>query len=241
MRRLVLRFVLVGTVAISCSPLPAPDDGATGLASKTATSAAEPMTTPVLAPTLTPRPTYTPLPTYTPFATYTPYPTLTPVPTSTPTPTSTPEPTETPLPPRAPASDAPAGPRGSSGAALLAKIREVKGWMDEYGGWIDRGGRGEPIDCREVVRLFDSAASTPAYTMPPDDAVLQWAHDRYREAIATFEHGARDLTGHCREWIAGISQERYLNSLEVTVARSAVHDAVGVLHVAVAKLEDEGY
>ncbi len=119
-------------------------------------------------------------------------------------------------------------------------MREVKGWIEEYGGWIDRGARGEGVDCREVLRLYDSSVSSPAFSVPASDPVLQWAHDRYREAIAVCEDGARDLTGHCRDWLAGERSMPYANTLELTRARASVKDAVDLLHVAIAKLEEEG-
>ena len=123
----------------------------------------------------------------------------------------------------------------------VAARRAINGWIEEYGGWIDRGVRGEPIDCRELVRLFDSAAGAPIYSMPAESPVLLWAHDRYRESIAWFHDGARDLTGHCREWIAGTAGHPYAGEFELTRARASVTDAAVVLHTAIAKLEGKDY
>ena len=241
MRKVLLVLALAGLPTVACTPQPTPAVGATVLSAVAATRAADPTATPYTAPSPTPMPTYTPYPTHTPQPTFTPYPTPTPVPSPTPTETPTPEPTATPAPTRAPVSDAPAAPAPGSARALLSSMRTVKGWMEEYGGWIDRGVRGEPMDCREIVRLFDSASSAPVHTMPASDPVLQWAHDRYREAIAIFENGARDLTGHCREWMAGNSWQPYANTFELTRARSSVNNGAELLHVAIAKLEEEGY
>ena len=120
-------------------------------------------------------------------------------------------------------------------------MRTVKGWIAEYGGWIDSGVRGRPLDCTAVVRLFDSSIGAPAYVMPADDVVLLWAYDRYREAIVVFDDGARNLSGHCREWLAGNSVHGYANTLELTRARTAVNVANDLLHAAITKLEEEGH
>jgi hypothetical protein len=113
--------------------------------------------------------------------------------------------------------------------------------MGEYGGWIDRGVRGEPVPCEEIVRLFDLVVGATVYSMPADDPVLLWAHDRYREGIAIFDDGARDLTGHCRELIVGNTRRRNIPAFTWTRARSAVGDADQPFHEAISRLEQDGY
>ena len=55
------------------------------------------------------------------------------------------------------------------------------------------------------------------------------------------DDGARDMTGHCRDWLAGERSMPYANTLELTRARASVNDAVDLFHLAIAKLEELGY
>ena len=137
---------------------------------------------------------------------------------------------------------APPAPIAGSGSQLLATMKEVRGWMHEYGGWIDRGVRGEPIECEELIRLYDSVVGATVYSMPADDPVLLWAHDRYREGVAIFEDGARDLTGHCREAVAGSrGSGKVVATLTWTRASMGVRDADQPFHEAISRLEQDGY
>ena len=149
-------------------------------------------------------------------------------------------PTQVPTPaPSGPPS--PPAPIPGTGSDLLATMRQVRGWIGEYGGWIDRAVRGEPADCEEIVRLYDSIVGATVYSMPADDPVLLWAHDRYREGVAVFEDGARDLAGHCRELMAGNTHKTTVATLTWTRASIAVRDADHPFHEAISRLEQDGY
>lgn len=49
------------------------------------------------------------------------------------------------------------------------------------------------------------------------------------------------MTGHCRDWLAGKQSMPYANTLELTTARSSVNKTIDQFHMAVARLEEEGY
>jgi len=244
MPRLGLVVSIAASVILACTPQPTPDVDATVGAAVAATRSSMPIATPIAAPTDTPYPTFTPYPTHTPLPTFTAAPTLTPEPSPTPTTNPTPEPTSTPAPATAAASAGvvPQASVSGSGVMLLETIRTQRGWINDYGWLLLRAYRdGEPIDCHELVRMYDTIAADPMPSVPTNDPVLLWAQDRLREAIGIFVDGARDLTGHCRERIAGNSAQAQANTLEFTMAKAGVRDADHVFHAAISRLEEEGY
>ena len=129
---------------------------------------------------------------------------------------------------------------------LLETIRTVRVSLNDYGGCLSRAGQSawfepEPIDCRELVPLYDTVAAAPELSLPADDPVLLWAYDRYRKAIAVFVDSARDLTGHCRELISGTAGTDEASHLAFGRAGGGVNRANDLFHEAITKLEEEGY
>lgn len=231
-KRLVGPAVVVALVVTGCTAAETPDVIATVDAAVAATQQRAPTCTPVMAPTGTPYPTYTPLPTLTPF------PTRTPEPSPTPTDTPTPEPTPTPVPTQAPAADAPA-PAPSGTAGLVRTMKTARGSMEQYGGWIDRGLRGEPIDCEEILRLSGSVQAVPAFTMT--DPVLQWANDRLHESKAIFAAGTADMTRACQSLYESEDGVIRITYLQWSEARGSVVDALNILIGAIDRLAQDGY
>ena len=237
-RTIVTILLAVGAAALigGCAQTPTPDVAATVVAALEATEEARPTNTPTeVPPTATPYPTLTPYPTATPLPTYTPIPTLTPTQEPSPTPTETPTPT--PQPAASGATGGGASPVG--GAALVAKMWQVRGWMEEYGGWIDRGVRGEPVSCVDILQLTDAIAATPGYSV--SDPVLQWGNDRLQESIALFAVGSGPMTQSCRAGLENEAEVIVITGEQWTQARMSVVDALKVLIGAIDRLAEDGY
>jgi len=239
-RTIVTILLAVGIAGLvgGCAESPTPDVAATVMAALEATEEARPTNTPTeVPPTATPYPTHTPYPTATPLPTYTPCPTATPTPEPAPTPTETPRPTLTPKPTASGTTGGGAAPVG--GAALVAKMRQVRGWMEEYGGWIDRGVRGEPVNCTQILQLSDAIAATPGYSL--SDPVLQWGNDRLHESIAIFAVGSEPMTQSCRAGFENEADVIIITGEQWTAARMSVVDALKVLIGAIDRLAEDGY
>jgi len=188
-------------------------------------------------PTIAALPSDTPSPTDTPKPTSTPRPTDTPLPTGTPTATPVP-PTATPVPPT-PTPTATPAPR--TGTVLLGAMRATRKQMEEYGGWIDRGLRGESVLARETVNLYDAVAGVPTLDMSGSNEVLRWAYDCYRRAIDAFLVGVGDMDRGSRLFLASGKESDGIPFQQWGAARQAINDALAILIPAIDRLEEEGY
>jgi hypothetical protein len=241
-RTIVTILLAAGIAALvgGCAEAPTPDVAATVAAAIEATEEARPTKTATeVPPTATPYPTHTPYPTATPVPTYTPFPTATPTPEPSPTPTETPTPTATPTPEPATSGTTGGGAAPVGGAALVAKMWQVRGWMEEYGGWIDRGVRGQPVNCLDILRLADAIAATPGYSV--SDPVLQWGNDRLHESIAILAVGSGQMTQSCRAGFESDADVIIITGEQWTAARMSVVDALRVLIGAIDRLAEDGY
>jgi len=188
-------------------------------------------------PTIAALPSDTPSPTDTPEPTSTPRPTDTPGPTDTPTATPVP-PTATPVPPT-PTPTATPAPR--TGTVLLGAMRATRKQMEEYGGWIDRGLRGESVLARETVNLYDAVAGAPTLDMSGSNEVLRWAYDCHRRAIDVFLTGAGEMDRGNRLFLASGDELTTVPFQQWGAARQAVNQALEILIPAIDRLEQEGY
>ena len=126
---------------------------------------------------------------------------------------------------------------------VRAIVKVVPDWaadgqIEEFGGWIDRGVRGELIKCQEVVDLYDSIAGTPTFDVPGNNETMSWAYDCYRQSVVVFLDGAKDMTGNCRDLLADPQREKTLIGFQQWgLARQEINGALGILIPAIERLE----
>jgi len=104
--------------------------------------------------------------------------------------------------------------------------------FEHFGGMIDVAlGRGY-VSCQEVVDRFDQLAASPTYDVTGQDSNVQAAYNQYRQAVATFTQGARDMAQNCRDFLAN-PRPGSIPFQQWGVARQRVNDAIGILNAAI--------
>jgi hypothetical protein len=112
--------------------------------------------------------------------------------------------------------------------------------MERYAGWIDRGWRGELVDCAEIVWLSDSILATGEFN--PSDPVLVWGRDRLYEALWLFREGTGPLTDSCRGYVTGEGGKGgELGGEQAGKARQYIGEALKILIPAIDRLAQNGY
>lgn len=57
------------------------------------------------------------------------------------------------------------------------------------------------VDCSEVVLRYDTLVDSPTFDVAGSDATVAQAYDLYRQGVAVFASGARDMAQNCRDFI----------------------------------------
>jgi hypothetical protein len=108
--------------------------------------------------------------------------------------------------------------------------------IEQFGGMIDVALRDGAVNCQEVVARFDHLAAAPTLDVSGGSGEVQAAYNQYRQSIAIFTQGAKDMTQNCRDFLA----DPGYGSIPVQqwgLARMRVNDALDVLNAAIPLLE----
>jgi hypothetical protein len=119
---------------------------------------------------------------------------------------------------------------------VVDAVTAAKLALEGFGGMIDAALRLGAVDCEEVVTRYDLTVALPALdtTGAPGEAVA--AHEQYRQALAIFSDGARDMTQNCRDFLAN-PESGTIPFQQWGLARMRVNEAVAVLNAALALLK----
>ena len=153
--------------------------------------------------------------------------TATPEPTATPTNTPTPEPSS--ALPSAPAVSSMKTQLLNSLIALRYEIEVMN--FDELIVKCSRGYEDSLTD------HYESIIAYPSYDVTGSSAIIQKAHNDYRQAIAIINSTNRDLYTFCLDWIAKGKPQEYISQLTASVARQGINDALGLILPAIELLQ----
>ncbi|MCI0394241.1 MAG: serine/threonine protein kinase [Chloroflexi bacterium] len=119
--------------------------------------------------------------------------------------------------------------------SLLTQMRSTRGDMENMGGMIDSAVNSGFIDCSDVVTVYDRVANAPSFNVAGSGADVQSAHEQYRQSVARFTNGVRDLAENCRT-ILGTGSGTIPFS-QWGPARTAVNESLDILNPAIQSLE----
>lgn len=159
--------------------------------------------------------------------------TKTPAPTATPTP----RPTATPA-PAAPSAESDSAPETVNNSSLLDIMTVTRGLFQDFGGHIDNAVNTGYVDCGFIISVYEAIAASPTLDTTSMSAAEQGAHGAYRQAVAVFVDGARDITGNCRDFLT-TQDPGSIPFQQWGLARQRVSDAIDIIQPAILSLGGE--
>lgn len=134
------------------------------------------------------------------------------------------------------AAPAPTQPPANITGALLQAMRSAKTDLERMGGLIDHAINVGSIDCNDVVNTYDRIANAPTFNVSGASVTVRNSYDSYRQAIAIFANGGRDMAQNCRDFLANPSGGS-IPFQQWGTARQSVNDALDRLNPAINNLQ----